>query len=36
MNTKFGALALGVLLGASASAALAHGPYGGYRGLLLS
>ena len=32
MTSKFRALALGVLLAASASTALAHGPYGGYRG----
>jgi hypothetical protein len=32
MTSKFRALALGVLLVASASAALAHGPRGGYRG----
>lgn len=32
MTSKFRALALGVLLVASASAAVAHGPRGGYRG----
>ena len=32
MTTKFRVLAFGVLLAACASAALAHGPYGGYRG----
>ena len=32
MTSKFRTLALGVLLAASACAALAHGPHGGYRG----
>ena len=32
MTSKFRTLALGVLLAATASAAMAHGPYGGYRG----
>jgi hypothetical protein len=31
MTFKFRALALGVLMLAAASAAMAHGPYGGYR-----
>jgi hypothetical protein len=32
MTSKFRTLALGVLLAATAGAAMAHGPYGGYRG----
>ena len=32
MTSKFRILALGVLLTAIAGAAMAHGPYGGYRG----
>jgi hypothetical protein len=32
MTSKFRAWGLGVLLAASASVAMAHGPYGGYRG----
>ena len=32
MISKFRTLALGVLLAAAAVAAMAHGPYGGYRG----
>jgi len=32
MTSKFRALALGVMMAASACAALAHGPQGGYRG----
>ena len=32
MTSKLRALVLGTLLAVSASAALAHGPYGGYRG----
>jgi hypothetical protein len=32
MTSKFRALALGVMLAASACAVLAHGPQGGYRG----
>jgi hypothetical protein len=32
MTSKFRTLALGVLLAATAGAAMAHGPHGGYRG----
>jgi len=32
MSNKFRTLALSVLLAATAGAAMAHGPYGGYRG----
>ncbi|BDU55384.1 MULTISPECIES: hypothetical protein [unclassified Limnohabitans] len=32
MTSKFRTFALGLLLAATAGAAMAHGPYGGYRG----